>query len=80
MNKLSIKSNSKFVLLILEEFHDDRKNDYYSFLKSKNISYIKCPNELKNPKHTVFKVMDILMNYLIAQISVCVNQKLKLDK
>jgi len=42
MNKLSLKNNSKFVLLILKEFHDNRSSDYYSFLKNKNISHIKC--------------------------------------
>ena len=42
MNKLSLKNNSKFVLLILEEFHDDRSKEYDLFLKKNNISFVKC--------------------------------------
>jgi len=77
MNKLSLKNNSKFLLLILEDFHDNRSNEYYSFLKNKNILYIKClmpqgqeyvvpgdghPNRLSHNK-----------------IGECINQKLKLN-
>jgi hypothetical protein len=43
MNKLSLKNNSKFVLLMLEEFHDAESKDYDFFLKKNNISFIKCP-------------------------------------
>ena len=77
MNKLSLKNNSKFLLLILEEFHDNRSNAYYSFLKNKNINYIKClmpqgqkyvvagdghPNELSHN-----------------EIGECANQKIKFN-
>ena len=77
MNQLSLKNNSKFVLLILENFHDHRSKDYDKFLSDKNITSIKCtmpqgqkfsvpgdghPNELSHNK-----------------IAGCIHQKLKFE-
>ena len=42
MNKLSLKKDSKFVLLVLEKFSDSKFVDYKIFLKKKNITYIEC--------------------------------------
>ena len=77
MNKLSLKNNSKFILLILEEFYDGRLDEYYTFLKNKNISFIKCPMP-KDPKYAVLG--DGHPNELSHnKIGECINQKLKLN-
>ena len=77
MNKLSLKNNSKFILLIFEEFYDDRSNVYYSFLKDKNIPYIKCLLP-KDPKYAV--IGDGHPNKLShSEIGECINIKLKLN-
>jgi len=77
MNKLSIKKNSKFTLLILEEFYDSRLNEYYTFLKNKNISFIKCPMS-NDPKYGV--PGDGHPNELSHnEIAECINHKLKLN-
>ena len=77
MNKLSLKNNSKFVLLILDEFYDNRSNEYYSFLKNKNIPYIKC----LIPKGQKYGVPgDGHPNKLShSEIGECINQKIKLN-
>ena len=77
MNKLSIKNNSKFVLLILEEFYDSRSKDYDLFLKNKKISHIKCLM-LKGVNYVVSG--DGHPNKLShEEISKCISQKLKLS-
>ena len=77
MNKLSLKNNSKFVLLILKEFHDNRSSDYYSFLKNKNISYIKCQIP-QGPKYGVQG--DGHPNELAySEIGECIYQKLQFN-
>tara|TARA_B110001452_G_scaffold262635_1_gene262934 strand:+ start:1054 stop:2058 length:1005 start_codon:yes stop_codon:yes gene_type:complete len=42
MQKLTLRNNSKFVLLFLEEFNDNRSYQYDSFLNEKKISHVKC--------------------------------------
>jgi hypothetical protein len=77
MNNLSLKNNSKFALLILEEFHDIRLNKYYTFLKDKNILLLKCPMS-NDPKYGV--PGDGHPNELSHnEIGECINQKLRLN-
>ena len=42
MNDLTLKKNGKFILLVLEDFNDNRSLEYNDFLITNNISSIKC--------------------------------------
>jgi len=76
MNQLSLKNNSKFVLLQLEEFYDTRSKDYDLFLKSKNISFVKCP--MKKGEEFVVPGDGHPNGLSHKKISECIYQKLKL--
>jgi hypothetical protein len=77
MNKLSAKNNSKFILLMLEEFYDNRSNKYNLFLEKKNITFIKC----LVPKGEKYKVTgDGHPNKSAnVEISECINKKIRLN-
>ncbi len=75
MNELSLINNSKFVLLFLEDFNDDRFKEYDLFLTSNNINHIKC----LMPKGQKYIVPgdghpNDLSHY---EIGKCVDQKIK---
>ena len=76
MNEISLKNNSKFILLILDDFHDERSMVYDLFLKKKNIPFIKCTL----PKGQEYIVLgDGHPNELSHKnISECIYKKLKL--
>jgi hypothetical protein len=76
MKKLAVDNKSKFILLILDKFTDEREDKYKVFLDEKKVSYVECimpqgkkykvpgeghPNEISH-----------------AEISECVFEKLKL--
>ena len=77
MNKLSLKKDSKFVLLVLEKFSDSKFVDYKIFLKKNNITYIECPM----PQGQEFVVQgDGHPNDLSHQnVSECIINKLKIN-
>tara|TARA_B100000902_G_C26505340_1_gene525909 strand:- start:218 stop:529 length:312 start_codon:yes stop_codon:yes gene_type:complete len=77
MNKLSLKNNSKFVLLFLEDFNDDRSKKYDLFLKNNNINHIKC----LMPKGQKYIVQgdghpNGLSHYVIGK---CIDKKIKIN-